>query len=332
MVQPEPVPAQGVPRGMKWIFVAALVAALAMAWAPVHWTVGRFVYDDMFYYLRIAEHIVAGEGVTFDGKAPTNGFHPLWMLICVLLAALASGNLLVHAVLTVAAALHVAQGVAMARLMRRLGVRGRVQLWLVGIYLLNWRTLSVNLCGLETPAAILMMLLVLERVVAAPSDSAPRASFRMGLLLGVAVLCRFDLLMLCAFAAAFMLFDRRGATSGLGRRVSSIAAVAAGILVMLLPWFVFSLAVSGVLLPNSRVAVRLLAGSNYPWGDLAGVLRKLEDQVWAGLWWSWPHSATRPGSGQIVTLSSRKRAIRSVVRIHAGACQTGSPIYSRSRG
>lgn len=39
--------------------------------------------DDAFYYFKIARNIVVGVGCTFDGIAPTNGFHPLWM-ICLL--------------------------------------------------------------------------------------------------------------------------------------------------------------------------------------------------------------------------------------------------------
>ena len=37
--------------------------------------------DDAFYYFKIASHIVAGEGSTFDGIARTNGYHPLWMIV-----------------------------------------------------------------------------------------------------------------------------------------------------------------------------------------------------------------------------------------------------------
>ncbi|MFQ5615071.1 MAG: hypothetical protein ACE5GO_01215 [Anaerolineales bacterium] len=38
-----------------------------------------FNTDDAFYYFKTAQHVVAGNGFTFDGIARTNGFHPLWM-------------------------------------------------------------------------------------------------------------------------------------------------------------------------------------------------------------------------------------------------------------
>jgi hypothetical protein len=39
--------------------------------------------DDASYYMTIARNIASGTGVTFDGIHPTNGFHPLWLLMLV---------------------------------------------------------------------------------------------------------------------------------------------------------------------------------------------------------------------------------------------------------
>lgn len=42
---------------------------------------GILAADDSFYYFRTAQHIVAGDGSTFDGTNFTNGYHPLWMVV-----------------------------------------------------------------------------------------------------------------------------------------------------------------------------------------------------------------------------------------------------------
>ena len=39
----------------------------------------RVVPDDAYYYFKVARNAVAGQGATFDGIHPTNGYHPLWM-------------------------------------------------------------------------------------------------------------------------------------------------------------------------------------------------------------------------------------------------------------
>lgn len=52
-----------------------------------------YLTDDAFYYFKTAQNIAEGAGITFDGIAPTNGFHPLWMLICAPIFTLARFNL-----------------------------------------------------------------------------------------------------------------------------------------------------------------------------------------------------------------------------------------------
>jgi hypothetical protein len=60
----------------------------------------RFLFEDYFYYLRVARDLVEGNGVTADVSAPTNGFHPLWMLICTAAIALVGPLHSIYVVLT----------------------------------------------------------------------------------------------------------------------------------------------------------------------------------------------------------------------------------------
>src|SRR4026208_16422 len=55
-----------------------------------HW----FTRDDAYYYFKVAQNISEGRGSTFDGINLTNGYHPLWMLICVPIFALARFDLI----------------------------------------------------------------------------------------------------------------------------------------------------------------------------------------------------------------------------------------------
>jgi hypothetical protein len=52
-----------------------------------------YLTDDAFYYFKVAQNIAEGNGITFDGINPTNGFHPLWMIICIPIFVLARFNL-----------------------------------------------------------------------------------------------------------------------------------------------------------------------------------------------------------------------------------------------
>jgi hypothetical protein len=52
-----------------------------------------YLTDDAFYYFKTAQNITEGHGISFDGISPTNGFHPLWMLVCIPVFALARFSL-----------------------------------------------------------------------------------------------------------------------------------------------------------------------------------------------------------------------------------------------
>ena len=63
------------------IIATGLVLGIAMVCMPFEQSVSHFVIEDMFYYLTSARNVAAGRGPSLDGIHPTNGFHPLWMLM-----------------------------------------------------------------------------------------------------------------------------------------------------------------------------------------------------------------------------------------------------------
>lgn len=75
-------------RPPPWVPFVLPLAGVALAAAVLAWpaAVWRLTFDDSFYYWELARRLVAGEGTTFDGLHRTNGFHPLWLLVCAPLA------------------------------------------------------------------------------------------------------------------------------------------------------------------------------------------------------------------------------------------------------
>lgn len=74
---------------MAFSAVCLAVRAAVVLWRWSGYEIAQFFFaDDAFYYFKIAQNIAAGRGSTFDGIAPTNGYHPLWELVCVALHAL----------------------------------------------------------------------------------------------------------------------------------------------------------------------------------------------------------------------------------------------------
>src|SRR5512142_2007481 len=114
-------------RKLPWFEIALSVvvlsvyiyAALSDAYKmPNRW----FIRDDAYYYFKVAQNISEGLGSTFDGIHSTNGYHPLWMLVCIPIFALARFDLILplRVLVVVTGVLQVATAILLYRLVRSL--------------------------------------------------------------------------------------------------------------------------------------------------------------------------------------------------------------------
>jgi hypothetical protein len=62
------------------IAVIVIILHLFLPFSDENLVLNWFITDDAFYYFKIAQNIVEGKGISFDGITITNGFHPLWTL------------------------------------------------------------------------------------------------------------------------------------------------------------------------------------------------------------------------------------------------------------
>ncbi|MGZ9234879.1 MAG: hypothetical protein ACXW4E_05080 [Anaerolineales bacterium] len=94
---------------------AALSDAQNLSW---QW----FTRDDAYYYFKVAQNISEGHGSTFDGINTTNGYHPLWMLVCIPIFALARFDLILplRVLLLVMSGISVATAILLYRLVGRI--------------------------------------------------------------------------------------------------------------------------------------------------------------------------------------------------------------------
>lgn len=61
------------------VLVAVVWLPILLWWGPLPHTI---TFDDAWYYFGIARNVAEGNGSTFDGINATNGYHPLWLLLC----------------------------------------------------------------------------------------------------------------------------------------------------------------------------------------------------------------------------------------------------------
>lgn len=189
------------------------LVSLAAALVGLTWTLLLFVwpravfavsFDDSFYYFGIARNLARGLGSTFDGVHATNGYHPLWMLLCTVPYALGIGGLTAVRVLLAAQAWFMAAALALAggvALRPRDGApppphAERAVAAMVLVLGLTPLTAKLFANGLESGCSVLALAAVLSVADAAGdrllAPEGRRTRLALGALLAVALLCRTD--------------------------------------------------------------------------------------------------------------------------------------------
>ncbi|MDP1544891.1 MAG: glycosyltransferase family 39 protein [Anaerolineales bacterium] len=140
-----------------------LYASLADTYAlPNVW----FQRDDAYYYYKVAQNISEGNGSTFDGINLTNGYHPLWMIVCIPIFALARFDLILplRVLLMVIAVFHAATAVLIYRLVKQYFSQA-VAILAASYWAFDYYTHeTVYKVGLETPIATLAVAYMLYRL------------------------------------------------------------------------------------------------------------------------------------------------------------------------
>lgn len=194
--------------------------------------------DDSFYYLKIAENIHEGHGSVFSAGEPTNGYHPLWMgLLVLVLHILNPGkNTFILTVLLISVFLNLITAGLIKRFAAELGFPKKQQTLGMAIYLFMPWLVLLNLSGLETPLFFLCLIsffILLQKIMASEHDR-----FRDYIILGVAAgslfLVRTDSVFFIITGSAVLLWRRR--SLGSFRGILTTGAVTA---LISAPWLIW---------------------------------------------------------------------------------------------
>jgi len=249
-VRPLSPPGSAGRRGLWTLALLGAALRLGLIWAG--WCDNRVVADDAFYYFTIARHLAAGHGATFDGLAPTNGFHPLWLLLLTpvfaLTGALRAGSWVgVHLALSLCALLDVASGMLLWRLLRRLGSPHGAH-WAAAVWFLSPVTVLLSLRGLESALTVTLSAVWLWVVAWAFGDGAPdaRRGVLVGIVTGLAFLARTDNGPLLGLTLALITLGSWLATRSAWRHLLGFfVAAGATAMAIALPWFIWNLTTFG---------------------------------------------------------------------------------------
>ena len=171
-----------------------------------------FKRDDAYYYFKVAQNITQGLGSTFDGINLTNGYHPLWMLICIPIFALARFDLILplRVLLMVMAIFNAATAVLIYRLVKNnlshAVAIAAASFWAFNLYIHH----TIYEPGLETPLAAFAILLFLYKLSQFEKDwrirtVATRQIISLAVIAIIVMLSRLDLVFLAVIGGIWVI-------------------------------------------------------------------------------------------------------------------------------
>ncbi len=183
--------------------------------APHNFSMRWFTRDDAYYYFKVAQNIAEGNGSTFDGTNITNGYHPLWMIACIPIFALAQFDLILplRILLVVMAAISAATSLLLFRLLRKIIPEPIAMLaaayWGLSVLIHN----IVTQPGMETgitALSIIMLLYLLQKFDEKwrTENITPRDIIVIALAACLVLFSRLDSVYLTLMAGVWILFRR----------------------------------------------------------------------------------------------------------------------------
>lgn len=191
---------------MSMSLYAALSDSQNLSW---HW----FTRDDAYYYFKVAQNISEGHGSTFDGINRTNGYHPLWMLICIPIFALARFDLILplRVLLLVMSGLSVATAILLYRLI------GRIFAPAIGAIAALFWVFSYDVLtilyqqGLESGIAAFFIVLLVYKLYEFElswrrQEVSPKQIVTLAVIAVLTMLSRLDLVFLAGMTGVWVIF------------------------------------------------------------------------------------------------------------------------------
>jgi len=214
------------------------------------------IADDAAYFYQIARNLAQGNGLTFDGINATNGFQPLWLYVLLPLAWVlqnAPVELYLRAALIYQVVLLAIAGIVFFFAVSHLGGRGAALVATGIFYILAARLLANGMESGILAVCTNMLLYFSLKYRPFSKDCSHKHAIVFGLLLGLTILARLDMIFLFLIIYTVVIFTIITKTNHLERvtlvKQSTASIIACGAL--LLPYFIYNKLMFDSIMPIS---------------------------------------------------------------------------------
>lgn len=205
------------------LILITLAGSVYAAFAPANSLMNWYNIDDAFYYYKVAQNVVTGHGFTFDQINLSNGFHPLWMLVCLGVFWLSKFSLILplRVLVVVSGLFNAFSALLFFRFLKRIlhPWAALVAALILGLYQPIYDVVVVH--GMESVLSLFFIVLLLSRsadyLEKNPEGMNYKGLIWLGLIGALTILSRLDNLFVVGVTGFYVLFKIR--------KVQSIALV-----------------------------------------------------------------------------------------------------------
>ncbi|MFC2153937.1 glycosyltransferase family 39 protein [Candidatus Altiarchaeota archaeon] len=234
------------------VLFLGLLLRLIIAWLPFEVLIEKVLVNDAFMGYAVVRNIVLGNGISFDGVNPTNGFHPLWIFVLTPIYYLFQYDhvLLTHIILTFSSVMNVVAGLVIYKILEHLR-KPKAGFIALLIWLFNPLTIFIGLNGVETSLYALILSVTVWHyiILRRKGDEATLSDYLLlGILLSLTVFTRLDgILFLVAVLLDMLLLGKLKKKTPLNR----VAVMIIASLFVFSPWIIWNMATFGTIFPTS---------------------------------------------------------------------------------
>ncbi len=198
------------------IVLLVLISSLYVAFAPANNLMNWYSTDDAFYYFKTAQNVTEGRGLSFDGIGRSSGFHPLWMLVCIPVFALARFDLMLplRVLVIVAGVFNAGTGILLYRMARRV-INEPSAIITALLWLLSPSIQGVtSRLGMESTISAFFIVFLFYKVSGYTEPEGEHWKARVcqllpiGLVAALTILSRLDNIFLVGMAGIWLVFKR----------------------------------------------------------------------------------------------------------------------------
>lgn len=246
------------------VLTGLMTRALAIFNTNKFSNLGMPLSDDSYYYFSLGRNIASGKGFRVDPLHLTTGFQPLWGFI-VAIPYLFFGGF--TSPISVIQAIGMVSGVISGVIIYRVVIK-LCKSWKLGLLISIFWTFSPqaikhNVNGMETSVANMFALIIVYFLLSnLPNKSLSLKHYIIaGLLTGLAIMSRFDLVILYLSVAILVLFVYRGVILSIldKKTIVCVSIYTAALIISFIPWFVVIIQANGSIIPESGEAVRTIS-------------------------------------------------------------------------